>query len=230
MRLDELFVSHKQVDPISFEKDKPELPKNIYFNLDRAQKAVSGDTSDTSSWKVGGNESSTYDWKVGYGKSTSNPAISESSDGTSPIQGTDYYTRLKSFIAREEGFSEKAYQDGKYYSIGYGFNDPKYKEGDIMTREEADVELDRQLRTREGKYKKRFGSKWDNLTDNQRIALMSYGYNTGDGNIIGGNVAKYLDAGDMDNLRNSLSINTAQGQYNKVLDKRRKRERELFNS
>ena len=230
MRLDELFVSHKQVDPISFEKDIPELPKNIYINLDRAQKAVSGDTSDTSSWKVGGNESSTYDWKVGYGKSTSNPVVSESSDVTSPIQGTDYYTRLKSFITREEGFREKAYPDGKYYSIGYGFNDPKYKEGDIMTREEADIELDRQLRTREGKYKKRFGSKWDNLTDNQRIALMSYGYNTGDGNIIGGNVAKYLDAGDMDNLRNSLSINIAQGQYNKVLDERRKRERELFNS
>lgn len=230
MNLKDLFVSHKQVEPVSFIKDTPELPKNIYFNLDRAQKAVSVDTSDTSSWKVGGNESSTYDWKVGYGKSTSNPAISESSDSTSPIQETDYYTRLKSFIAREEEFSEKAYQDGKYYSIGYGFNDPKYKEGDIMTREEADIELDRQLRTREGKYKKRFGSKWDNLTDNQRIALMSYGYNTGDGNIIGGNVAKYLDAGDMDNLRNSLSINTAQGQYNKVLDERRKRERELFNS
>lgn len=230
MRLDELFVSHKQVDPISFEKYKPELPKNIYFNLDRAQKAVSEDTSNTSSWKVGGNESSTYDWKVGYGKSTSNPAVSESSDVTSSIQGTDYYTRLKNFIAREEGFSEKAYPDGKYYSIGYGFNDPKYKEGDIMTREEADIELDRQLRTREGKYKKRFGSKWDSLTDNQRIALMSYGYNTGDGNIIGGNVARYLDAGDMDNLRNSLSINTAQGQPNKVLDERRRRERELFNS
>lgn len=234
MNLKDLFVSHKQVEPVSFIKDTPELPKNIYFNLDRAQKAVSGDTSDTSSWKVGGNESSTYDWKVGYGKSTSNPAISESSDGTSPIQGTDYYTRLRNFIANEEAPGGNpvltAYKDGKYYSIGYGFNDPKYKEGDTMTREQADAELDRQLKTREAKYRQRFGSKWDNLTDNQRIALMSYGYNTGDGNIIGGNVAKYLDAGDMDNLRNSLSINTAQGQYNKVLDERRKRERELFNS
>ena len=230
MRLDELFVSHKQVDPISFDKDKPELPKNIYFNLDRAQKAVSGDTSDTSSWKVGGNESSTYDWKVGYGKSTSNPVVSESSDVTSSIQGTDYYTRLKNFIAQEEGFSEKAYPDGKYYSIGYGFNDPKYKEGDVMTREEADAELTRQLQTREAKYKQRFGSKWDNLTDNQRIALMSYGYNTGDGNIIGGDVAKYLDAGDMARLRDSISINTFQGSVLAALEERRKRERALFDS
>lgn len=230
MRLDELFVSHKQVDPISFDKDKPELPKNIYFNLDRAQKAVSEDTSDKSSWKVGGNGSSTYDWKVGYGKSTSNPAVSGSSEVINPIQGTDYYTRLKNFIAQEEGFREKAYQDGKYYSIGYGFNDPKYKEGDIMTREEADIELDRQLRTREDKYKKRFGSKWDNLTDNQRIALMSYGYNTGDGNIIGGDVARYLDAGDMTNLRDSLRINTFQGKVLDALENRRKRERTLFDS
>lgn len=230
MRLDELFVSHKQVDPISFEKDIPELPKNIYFNLDRAQKAVSGDTSDTSSWKVGGNESSTYDWKVGYGKSTSNPVVSESSDVTRPIQGTDYYTRLRSFIAQEEGFREKAYQDGKYYSIGYGFNDPKYKEGDTMTREQADVELDRQLRSREAKYRQRFGEKWDNLSENKRIALMSYGYNTGDGNIIGGDVARYLDAGDMTNLRDSLRINTFQGKVLDALENRRKRERTLFDS
>lgn len=230
MRLDELFVSHKQVDPISFEKYKPELPKNIYFNLDRAQKAVSEDTSDTSSWKVGGNESSTYDWKVGYGKSTSNTVVSESSDVTSSIQGTDYYTRLKNFIISEEGFRDKAYRDGKYYSIGYGFNDPKYKEGDTMTREQADAELDRQLKFRESKYRQRFGEKWDNLSENKRIALMSYGYNTGDGNIIGGDVARYLDAGDMTNLRDSLRINTSQGKVLDALENRRKRERTLFDS
>lgn len=213
MKLNELFVSHKQVDPVSFEVNTPELPKNIYLNLDRAQKAAAPEqetppvqdttstTSDQSSWKV--------------------------QNITSP---SDYYTRLKQFIAQEEGFRDRAYRDGKYYSIGYGFNDPKYKEGDTMTREEADAELDRQLRTREAKYRQRFGSKWDNLSDNRRIALMSYGYNTGDGNIIGGDVARYLDAGDMTNLRDSLRINTASGLFNKGLDERRKRERTLFNS
>lgn len=213
MKLDELFVNHKQVEPISFVKDIPELPKNIYLNLDRAQKATSDKPEDTSTQKIE-KDNSSYDWKVGYGKPNT----------------SDYYTRLREFIVKEEGFRERAYRDGKYWSIGYGFNDPKYKEGDFMSREEADKELDRQLQTREAKYKKRFGAKWDNLSDNQRIALMSYGYNTGDGNIIGGNVAKYLDLGDMDNLRESLSINTAGGQYNSVLDARRRRERELFNS
>ena len=73
MKLNELFVSHKQVDPISFEKDTPELPKNIYFNLDRAQKAASDKSEDTSTWKVG-NDNSSYNWKVDYGKS--NTAVS----------------------------------------------------------------------------------------------------------------------------------------------------------
>jgi hypothetical protein len=35
-----------------------------------------------------------------------------------------------------------------------------------MTKEEADKELDRQLKIRETKYRQRFGDKWDNLTDN----------------------------------------------------------------
>ena len=59
---------------------------------------------------------------------------------------------------------------------------------------------------------------------------MSYGYNTGDGNIIGGDVAKYIDAGDMKSLRDALRINTAQGKVLKALEERRKRERALFDS
>ena len=216
MNLSDLFVSHKQVEPVAFIKDTPELPKEIYLNFDRASRVVSGDTSDDmSSWRVGGDESGTRDWKVGYGNSGNE---------------NDYYSRLRNFIIQEEGFRDKAYKDGKYFSIGYGFNDPKYKEGDTMTREQADVELDRQLKTREDKYKQRFGQKWDNLSDNQRIALMSYGYNTGDGNIVGGDVARYLDAGDMKNLRDALRINTSQGKFRDFLEERRKRERTLFDS
>jgi GH24 family phage-related lysozyme (muramidase) len=99
-----------------------------------------------------------------------------------------------------------------------------------MTKEEADAELARQLETRENKYRKRFGDKWDNLTDNQKIALLSYGYNTGDNNIVNGKIAKYLDEGNLAKVRDSLSINTFKGVYHKGLDARRKRERELFDS
>lgn len=206
MNLDDLFVSHKQVSPVKFNVTTPKIEDNIYINYDRAQKAASGETQEKSEPV----EEVSYNWKV--------PEVS------------DYYTRLKEHIIKEEGFRDKAYKDGKYYSIGYGFNDAKYKEGDTMSREEADVELDRQLKTREGIYRKRFGSKWDNLSDNQRIALMSYGYNTGNNNIISGDIAKYLDAGDMEKLRDSIKINTFNGSYYEPLEKRRQRERLLFNS
>ena len=207
MNLSDLFVSHKQVEPVSFIEDTPELPKDIYLNLNRAQKATSPEPETVTESP----EPTSETWTV----------------QTKP---SDYYTRLKNFIISEEGFRDKAYRDGKYYSIGYGFNDPKYKEGDTMTREQADAELDRQLRSRESKYRQRFGEKWDNLSENKRIALMSYGYNTGDGNIINGDVARYLDAGDMTNLRDSLRINTFQGKVLDALENRRKRERTLFDS
>jgi GH24 family phage-related lysozyme (muramidase) len=217
MQLSELFVSHKQVDPVIFDRDEPILPQPIYLNLDRAKKVTTDDRTDdisdgedVSTWSVD-NDSDYLPWKVGTSSHVS-----------------DYNTALRKFIIDLEGFREEAYQDGKYYSIGYGFNGPQYKKGDRMTREEADKELERQLTTRENKYRRRFGSKWDNLTDNQKIALMSYGYNTGDANIIEGDVARYLDAGDMEKLRDSLKINTAEGKYNAGLEERRKRERALF--
>ena len=206
MDLNDLFVSHKQVSPVKFNVTTPEIEDNIYINYNRAQKAASGETQE----KPEPVEETSYNWKV--------PEVS------------DYYTRLKEHIIKEEGFRDKAYKDGKYYSIGYGFNNAKYKEGDTMSREEADIELDRQLKTREGIYRKRFGSKWDNLSDNQRIALMSYGYNTGDNNIINGDIAKYLDTGDMEKLRDSIRINTFNGSYYEPLEKRRQRERLLFDS
>ena len=219
MQLSDLFVSHKQVDPVKFDRDEPTLPQPIYLNLDRAKKVTTDDRTDDisteedmSTWSVD-RDSDYSSWRVGNSSNVS-----------------DYNTALHKFITDSEGFREEAYQDGKYYSIGYGFNGPQYKKGDRMTRAEADKELERQLTMRENKYRNRFGSKWDNLTDNQKIALMSYGYNTGDGNVIGGDVAKYLDAGDMVKLRDSLKINTAGGKYDAGLEARRKRERALFDS
>lgn len=232
MTLEDLFVSHKQVDPVEFTFMKPSLPQPIYLNLDRAQKAVNytGDNEEVE------DETDTKDsksnWKVNTFKSGNRkaPVHFKTSNPVNLTQSGDYYSRLRDFIAKEEGFRPDAYIDGKYYSIGYGFNDPKYKKGDKMTKEEADKELDRQLKIRETKYRQRFGDKWDNLTDNQRIALMSYGYNTGDNNIINGSIAKYLDSGDMNALRSSIKINTAQGKYLQALEDRRIRERDLFNS
>lgn len=217
MELSDLFVSYKQVEPIKFTIDKLDLPTHIYLNADRAKKVTSEDSkiSDDSE-EISSQEPITSEpvtWKV------------RSDVVETP---SDYKQRLRQFIIDAEGFRSEAYLDGKYYAIGYGFSGPQYKKGDTMTREEADIELDRQLTTRENKYIKRFGDKWSNLTDNQKIALISYGYNTGDNNIINGNVAKYLDSGDMRKLRDALKINTVGGIYNEGLENRRRKERELF--
>ena len=214
MELNKLFVSYAQVEPISFKRDS--IPQVYYPNLSRARKIISNEEPEEDySWVVGTVDSGNTNWTVGTATNYTNP---------------DYFTRLKEFIIGEEGFRNKAYKDGQYYSIGYGFNGPQYKAGDVMTKEEADIELARQLETREQKYRRRFGDKWDNLTDNQKIALLSYGYNTGDNNIVNGKIAKYLDEGNLAKVRDSLSINTFKGVYHKGLDARRKRERELFDS
>ena len=217
MQLNDLFVSYKQVEPIKFTIDKLDLPTHIYLNADRAKKVTSEDSKiSNDSEEISSQETITSEpvmWKV------------RSDVAETP---SDYKQRLRQFIIDAEGFRSEAYLDGKHYAIGYGFSGPQYKKGDTMTREEADIELDRQLTTRENKYVKRFGDKWSNLTDNQKIALMSYGYNTGDNNIINGNVAKYLDSGDMRKLRDALKINTVGGIYNEGLENRRRKERELF--
>lgn len=224
MELEDLFVSYKEVKPISFKKEDIPHITLPYLNINRAKKVLS-DIDTDNVYNIDSNQN-IQEEPVNWIVRTANIA----NDEIVLSDNSDYFTRLKNFIKKEEGFRNTAYKDGKYYSIGYGFNGPKYKEGDIMTKEEADIELRRQLETREAKYKKRFGDKWDNLTDNQKIALLSYGYNTGDNNIVNGKIAKYLDEGNLTKVRDSLSINTFKGVYNKGLDARRKRERQLFDS
>lgn len=65
MELSDLFVSYKQVDPVSFHFDEPILPQPIYLNAERAKQATSeepAESEDTSTWSVNGSDMST--WKV----------------------------------------------------------------------------------------------------------------------------------------------------------------------
>ena len=68
MQLSELFVSHKQVDPVEFEPVHHDFDNNIYLNLDRARTATSTESAstetpseDTYSW----NTEQKLDWKAG---------------------------------------------------------------------------------------------------------------------------------------------------------------------
>lgn len=71
MKLEDLFVSHKQVNPVSFSFEEPSLPTTLYSNYDRASKATQSDTSktqgqeqDMSTWKVGGSDPDNSVWVV----------------------------------------------------------------------------------------------------------------------------------------------------------------------
>jgi hypothetical protein len=46
MELKDLFVSHKQVESVTFDKQNPSLPQPIYLNLDRAKKVTTDDPAD----------------------------------------------------------------------------------------------------------------------------------------------------------------------------------------
>lgn len=85
MQLSDLFVSHKQVDPVKFDRDEPTLPQPIYLNLDRAKKVTTDDTPDSeedmstwnadddddfSSWRVPELESSTTSSSASYSATT----------------------------------------------------------------------------------------------------------------------------------------------------------------
>lgn len=73
MTLNELFVSHKQVNPVKFESTAVEPMQDLYLNLARAQQAVLSDTTDhyDETWRVKDEEDSDsdeYNWKVDFGK------------------------------------------------------------------------------------------------------------------------------------------------------------------
>src|ERR1044072_7051385 len=54
------------------------------------------------------------------------------------------------FLARREGLVFTAYQDGEHMSIGFGSNDPKLREGDQITVNDAFDRLKKDVERREG--------------------------------------------------------------------------------
>lgn len=95
MHLNDLFVSHKQVDPVKFDRDEPTLPQPIYLNLDRARKATTDESETTEettpeekedmrTWKVGGDDPSpevNFDWSVPRAQTLTTPKFAGASAG-----------------------------------------------------------------------------------------------------------------------------------------------------
>lgn len=239
MKLNELFVSHKQVDPVSFKVDTPELPKNIYLNLDRAQKAATPEKEedDMSTWNAD-RENYQYDWSVGY-----NPKkVITQTKKEEPIQVPyrEEYTsnvskkrNLLDYLKEKEKFVSTVYKDsGGVETIGYGFTNPEIVKKGRLTEQEASDLLAQDVEERRAKLSSQIFT-WDKLNQNQQDALLSYGFNVGVENwkrkqpkllaaLNAGRfkeAAKYIDA-----------VTDRQGNVLPGLVKRRQEEREWFNS
>ena len=138
MQLSELFVSHKQVDPVEFEPVHHDFDNNIYLNLDRARAATSTESAstetpseDTSSWST----EQKLDWKVGTkptgnSKRWENPYKNNRNKWVSEI--TSAYKALglndnaiKNLIAKnalESGWGNSAQGDFNFGNITTGSN------------------------------------------------------------------------------------------------------------
>ena len=130
-----------------------------------------------------------------------------------------------------ENYEMKAYKcPADVWTIGWGFtriNGVKVKEGDIMTLEEADKELIKQLKTYENVVREVI--KLDYINQNQYDALVSLCYN------IGGSSFRRSDIIKLINSRNFIGAcrifnlwSSAAKKRSKGLLRRRMSERNLF--
>lgn len=224
MKLNELFVSYSQVDPIDFSINTPDVttPETIYLNRDRARKIADSPSeeqplsedqtlseelpSDFTSWKV-----QTY-------------------NGT---PSAEYDDRLIDYLKSKEGFRESVYSDsGGVATIGYGFTDPAIIAKGTLSEQEATELLKNDIANRIAKLRKQIHT-WDELSQNQRDALTSYGFNVGVENwaktqpklLAALNAGRYKEAAKyMDAVRDKKGV------VQPGLVKRRKEEQEWFNS
>jgi GH24 family phage-related lysozyme (muramidase) len=161
-------------------------------------------------------------------------------------------------IAKEEGLPKngKAYWDPPsqktLVSIGYGhqIKEDEYRQGfiqigdervplvgnrgidTVLTKEQAQKLLEIDTPKYENSAKGPLGDSWNKLNENQKNALISYAYNTGStSSLVKAGLKDAIDRGDMAaaaKIIEEKGIKTSGGQYNKVLDERRKREADMF--
>lgn len=125
MRLNELFVSHKQVEPVKVEPVKMPEINPIYANLERAQQATSTTSedeeptsaaADMSEWKVGG---SGGNWVVDTITSgTSNGQSSQAAPGSSSAPRQGSVSGHSGYLARNNMSERAKYWMGLYANLG----------------------------------------------------------------------------------------------------------------
>ncbi len=134
-------------------------------------------------------------------------------------------------IKHFESYEMKAYKcPADVWTIGWGFtriNGVKVKEGDIMTLEEADKELIKQLRTYENVVREVI--KLDYINQNQYDALVSLCYNIGGSNFRRSDIVKLINSRNFIGACRIFNLwSSAAKKRSKGLLRRRMSERNLF--
>ena len=111
MQLSELFVSHKQVDPVSFEGDEPDISLPLYYNRTRAQKVATPEvpvetedaTEDLTTWKVP-EVDTTPGWSVRIAETPANPSA-KLGDYRKSAGYTQFKSELDKFIEQNPTYA-----------------------------------------------------------------------------------------------------------------------------
>lgn len=130
-------------------------------------------------------------------------------------------------IKRFEGFRSKPYRDPTgTLTVGYGFT----RDIKPMTKEEAEVRLVKEVSSFERGVSKIIGrDRWEQLSDNQKAALISFAYNVGLGNLRKSTLVKKIRQGDLRGAADEfLKWTKSKGKRLKGLVRRRQQERQLF--
>lgn len=201
MELSDLFVSHKQVEPVHFDFKKPEDPQPIYLNLERAKQVANPDaekendpeTEDMSTWSVDGSQ---QNWSVESTHNTPEPAPVKhvpTKPGSSPLTSTNLYNWISRFErSKDFGGSLSSddlkgidYKDANgHRTFGYGLlYHPNGNYMDQVKSEWTQTELEQLYKqtvdNTRNKVLKWAKSKNIALEDNQIDALTSAVYNFG---------------------------------------------------
>jgi len=150
--------------------------------------------------------------------------VSQPQSQPKPATGGSLDSALIDSVKQWEGFSSGSFDDYKQTSIGYG---TKGKPGETITKAEADKRLTSELETHAARVDAQIAKSGIKLNQNQRNALISFDFNTGE-------IEKLMTSKSAEEIARRLPTwnkVTEGGKLvvNQGLINRRKKELEMFN-
>ena len=144
----------------------------------------------------------------------------------------DWVATTASLLRELEGFKEESYYDVNAFRAGYGSDTYTTASGEVISvtetsrvsREDAERDLDRRIRTEFGqRAAQAAGDAWNSYNAVQKAALTSIAYNYGS---IPGRIAEAVRSGDP--RRVSQAIQTLRGDNDGINSRRRLMEAEMM--